>query len=255
MSPFVDPPRPPVIDLSLFEAGDPWRDHVAAQIDWAAAEFGLFTLVGHGVDPDLIDRVSALGRRAVSRSEAGIEFDDVHDSRDFTRVPGFREAAGDYLQSLSGLSHRLLTSVGRALQCGDNFFVDHHTGNPRVRWELRRDEGGLQSPPNGLVTIDLPDDATSMHVLYHDAKWVEVPRMPGALVARVGGALERVSKGHYRAVPVRTIARRGEPGLAAPFAFDAAAKAADRIPARRLLARPTPLVGMETARAGSAATG
>jgi hypothetical protein len=54
MSPLDDASHPPVIDLSLFEAGDPWRDHLAAQIDWTAAEFGAFGVVGHGVDLDLI---------------------------------------------------------------------------------------------------------------------------------------------------------------------------------------------------------
>ena len=51
----IDPPRLPTIDLSLFDIGDPWRDHVAAQVDWAASTFGLFQILGHGVDPVLID--------------------------------------------------------------------------------------------------------------------------------------------------------------------------------------------------------
>jgi hypothetical protein len=28
--------RVPIIDFGLFEAGEAWRDHLAAQIDWAA---------------------------------------------------------------------------------------------------------------------------------------------------------------------------------------------------------------------------
>src|SRR5215831_2389457 len=45
---FRDKPRLPIVDLSLFELGDPWRDHLAAQLDWAASEFGCFYVVGHG---------------------------------------------------------------------------------------------------------------------------------------------------------------------------------------------------------------
>jgi isopenicillin N synthase-like dioxygenase len=59
---FVDPPRLPVIDFAPFEAGGPWRDHVAAQIDWAASEFGFFYIVGHGIDLDAIERFVALSR-------------------------------------------------------------------------------------------------------------------------------------------------------------------------------------------------
>ncbi len=58
---FLDPPRLPTIDLSLFDIGDPWRDHVAAQVDWAASTFGLFQILGHGVDPALIDTLLELG--------------------------------------------------------------------------------------------------------------------------------------------------------------------------------------------------
>jgi isopenicillin N synthase-like dioxygenase len=55
MSSIADSPRLPVIDLSLFDAGDPWRDHVAAQVDWAASEFGFFYIVGHGIEPGVVD--------------------------------------------------------------------------------------------------------------------------------------------------------------------------------------------------------
>ena len=219
MSPLDDASRPPVIDLSLFEAGDPWRDHLAAQIDWTAAEFGAFGMVGHGVDLDLIERVKVLGRNAVSRSEAGIEFNDLHDSREFGSVPGFREAAAEYLQSLSGLSHRLLTSVGRALRRDDNFLVDHHTGNPEIQWRLRRDESRVQPPPKGLLQIDPSDEA-------------------GVLVCRVGEVLERLSGGRYRAVPIRTAARGDRPPtIAMPFSFSAS-ESDSRVVAAVIAARP-----------------
>ncbi len=61
MSSFVDSPRLPVIDLSLFDLGNPWRDHVAAQIDWAASEFGLFHVVGHGIEPGIADSLREQG--------------------------------------------------------------------------------------------------------------------------------------------------------------------------------------------------
>jgi isopenicillin N synthase-like dioxygenase len=69
MSAFVEHPRLPVIDLSLVDGGDPWRDHVASQIDWAAAEFGFFYVVGHGIDPGLMDSLYAMSRRFFAQPE------------------------------------------------------------------------------------------------------------------------------------------------------------------------------------------
>ena len=62
---FSEPPRVPAIDLSLFDIGDPWRDHVAAQVDWAASAFGLFQILGHGVDSALIDTLQELGGKYI----------------------------------------------------------------------------------------------------------------------------------------------------------------------------------------------
>ena len=70
MPAFIEHPRLPVIDLSLVDGPDLWRDHVAAQIDWAASEFGFFYVIGHGVDPALIDSLYALSRRFFAQAEA-----------------------------------------------------------------------------------------------------------------------------------------------------------------------------------------
>jgi isopenicillin N synthase-like dioxygenase len=58
-----NPPRLPVIDLSLFELGDPWRSQVAAQVDAASSEFGCFIVVGHGIDIGVVEPLMAAGRR------------------------------------------------------------------------------------------------------------------------------------------------------------------------------------------------
>jgi|SRR3984957_1767399 isopenicillin N synthase-like dioxygenase len=59
----TDSPRLPVIDLSLFDLGDPWRGQVAAQIDTASSEFGFFCLIGHGIDVAVVEPLMATGRR------------------------------------------------------------------------------------------------------------------------------------------------------------------------------------------------
>lgn len=57
-----DAPRLPVIDLSLASSGATWQNHLAAQLDWAASEFGFFYITGHGVDARSVDRLDALSR-------------------------------------------------------------------------------------------------------------------------------------------------------------------------------------------------
>jgi len=70
MQSFVEQPRLPVIDLSLTEGADPWRDHVAAQVDWAASEFGFFYVVGHGIDLGSIDTLYGLSRAFFAQEDS-----------------------------------------------------------------------------------------------------------------------------------------------------------------------------------------
>jgi polar amino acid transport system ATP-binding protein len=66
----TDPPRLPVIDLSLYDLGDPWRGQVAAEIDAASGEFGFFCLVGHGIDVGVVEPLMAAGRRFFATEQA-----------------------------------------------------------------------------------------------------------------------------------------------------------------------------------------
>jgi len=67
---YTDPPRLPVIDVSLFDAGAPWLDHVATQVDWAASEFGFFYVTGHGIDPAIIDSLLSRSRAFFAQDAA-----------------------------------------------------------------------------------------------------------------------------------------------------------------------------------------
>src|SRR5581483_2950522 len=101
---FIDPPRLPTIDLSLFDVGDPWRDHVAAQVDWAASTFGLFQILGHGIDVGLIDTLLELGGKYVAQEEAGAR----RGAGTLADLPGFRDAVREYTTTMKGLSHKLM---------------------------------------------------------------------------------------------------------------------------------------------------
>jgi isopenicillin N synthase-like dioxygenase len=61
-SSFHDAPRLPVIDVSAATRSTELRAHVAAQIDWALAEFGFFYVTGHGIRESDVARLFDLGR-------------------------------------------------------------------------------------------------------------------------------------------------------------------------------------------------
>ena len=53
----------PVIDMAPYLAGTPeGKRQVATQLDRACREVGFYIIVGHGVDPSLIEQVDAVSR-------------------------------------------------------------------------------------------------------------------------------------------------------------------------------------------------
>jgi isopenicillin N synthase-like dioxygenase len=119
MDSFIETPRLPVIDLSLFDAGDPWRDHVAAQVDWAASTFGFFYITGHGVDAALTDGLMDLSRRFFAQEEA--QKRAIHMSRAGRAWRGYFPVGGE------------LTAGQPDLKEGIYFGSEHADDDARVR--------------------------------------------------------------------------------------------------------------------------
>jgi isopenicillin N synthase-like dioxygenase len=194
MSAYTDLPRIPVIDLSLFDVGDPWRDHVAAQIDWAATEFGVFSLIGHGVEP----------------------------------VTG--DALDDYIAALTGLAHKLMTTIGRGLRLGDNYFVDRYTGNPNTLLRIvdhsaeRREDVAQEYMDYGLLTLVYCHDHAGLQ-FKHGSTWLDVPDVPGSIVCNVGNRLAQLTNGRYRSAPHRMSKGANGPRVSMPFFFDCSPEA------------------------------
>src|SRR5262245_19446369 len=135
----TDTPRLPVIDLSLFDADDRWRDHLAAQVYWAASTFGFFYVIGHGIEAPLVDALMDLSRRYFTRNrEARSPQCEVPADIDgnYPDLPDVSEVVGDYTAALTGLGHKLMATFGRALSLGDSYFVDRYTGEPSVRLRI-----------------------------------------------------------------------------------------------------------------------
>jgi isopenicillin N synthase-like dioxygenase len=199
MTTFVDPPRLPTIDLSLFDVGDPWRDHVAAQVDWAASTFGLFQILGHDVDPVLIDTLLELGGKYITLEERARG--GGTGSRD--DLPGFRDTVSEYTTTMTGLGHKLMTAMARGLHLEDSFFVDRYSGNPVTSLRIRDYPvagvpvaGTPVDSDRGLLTIVKLGETEGQQV-HFDNQWVDVPALPSALLCYVGPVLERLTQGHY----------------------------------------------------------
>lgn len=204
---YTDPPRLPTIDLSLFDVGDPWRDHVAAQVDWAANTFGLFQILGHGVDPALIDTLLELGEKYVAL-EGGLP----HRSTGPEALPGFQDTVREYTTTMTGLGHKLMTTIARGLHLADSFFVDRYSGNPVTKLRIHdypvlltggRDFAAVETNDRGLLTIVKLGESGGQQVRLND-QWVDVPALPHALLCYVGPVLEQLTAGRYMSATHRS---------------------------------------------------
>ena len=231
---FIDPPRLPTIDLSLFDVGDPWRDHVAAQVDWAASTFGLFQILGHGVDPVLIDTVLELGGKYIALEERARR--RGADSRG--DLPGFQDAVSEYSTTMTGLGHKLMTTMARGVHLEDSFFVDRYSGNPVTSLRIRdrqvaRTGMALNETAHagaavfdaedaydrGLLTIVKLGESEGQQV-HFDGQWIDVPAVPSALLCYVGPVLERLTQGHYISAAHRVSPGGADDRPSVSFAFE-----------------------------------
>lgn len=223
MTSFIDPPRLPTIDLSLFDVGDPWRDHVAAQIDWAASSFGVFQILESGIDRALMDNMLELGGKYLRRG-----------GDPWSNLPGFHDTVREYATTMTGLGHKLMTTMARGLHLDDSFFVDRYSGNPvtslRIRNRLVLSEGVPVALPEaddgadrGLLTIvKLGESADQVRF---DGQWLDVPAYPGALLCYVGPVLERLTQGRYLSAAHRLRLADAAVPPSISFAFEPAPQA------------------------------
>jgi isopenicillin N synthase-like dioxygenase len=233
---FIDPPRVPAIDLSLFDIGDPWRDHVAAQVDWAASTLGLFQILGHGVDSALIDTLLELGGKYI---RCGSD-----------QLPGFHDTVREYTTTMTGLGHKLMTTMARGLHLDDSFFVDRYSGNPVTSLRIRERvvSSSLADPADaadrGLLTIVKLGETEGQQVLL-DGQWLDVAAQPGALLCYVGPVLERLTRGHYVSAAHRLSLGSSAESPSISFAFEPALEA---VLTPVMGARPRPAVAVDVSR-------
>jgi isopenicillin N synthase-like dioxygenase len=203
----------PIIDLSLFDIGAPWRDQVAAQVDSAASAIGTFQLVGHGVDVSLIEAALDLGGKYVNPARG-------HDRREDNSplkpssvpdLPGFHDTVREYATTLTGLGHKLLALMARGLNLDDGYFADHYTGNPSTslrigEFPVALSAGGRpdtdESGNRRLLSLLKVGDSERLQLKIDD-EWTDVHVLPNALLCSVGPALGYLTHGQYRHVSHR----------------------------------------------------
>ena len=144
-TPFFDSPRLPVVDISVSAESATLRTHVAAQLDWALAEFGFFYVAGHGIDERAVAHLFELSRGFFAQDEA--------------RKASIRMA-------LAGAAWRGWFPVGAELTSGQAdvkegiyFGVDHAPDDPRVLAPVPMHGQNLYPPLTGF------DTAVQSHLL------------------------------------------------------------------------------------------
>jgi isopenicillin N synthase-like dioxygenase len=241
-NPMVSRIELPVIDLSLFDLGDPWRDQVAAQIDSASSQFGFFYVVGHGIDTAVVDPLLEASGRFFAAAEAvrmqlapdGVPATSAIAMRGqilLPEVPGFREPVLDYMGSLTGLGHKLMAMIARGLLLEDSYFVDRCTGSPSTAFRIddyppvavaravTETWCGAAHMERGLLTILKQDGMGGLGFKYQDC-WLDVPDISNSFVCSVGDTLARLTNGRYMSAARRISNSTKSHRLSMQFRFD-----------------------------------
>jgi isopenicillin N synthase-like dioxygenase len=177
----------------------------------------------------------------------------LHGRNLFPDLPGFRQATLEYMQSLTGLGHKLMSCIGRGLRLGDTYFVDRYTGRPTMLFRIfsyppapadsAADARGVgEHTDYGLLTLVYQDEVGGLQIRY-GSSWIDVPYVPGSFVVNVGDMLERLTCGRYTSALHRVINHPQRSRISLPFFFD------PRFDARL---EPIPGLSSDTVRTGQA---
>ena len=136
----------------------------------------------------------------------------LHGANLFPEQPaGLRDAVLDYIDAVTGVGHRLLRGVSRALGLDDGWFDRHLTAAPTILFRIfrypplptdAREWSVGEHTDYGLLTI-LAQDARGGLEVRGPGGWVAAPPVPDAFVVNLGDMLERMTGGRYRSTPHR----------------------------------------------------
>ncbi|URM88717.1 isopenicillin N synthase family oxygenase [Streptomyces sp. MRC013] len=157
-------------------------------------------------------------------------------------LPALRPAVVDWMDRLTGLSHRLLRLILESLEAPADFLDAVVDPDPQVHFKLLHypgpdpsadpgpaDQGAGVHKDLGLLTLLVQDRVGGLQVAVEDDRFVDVPVVPDAFVVNLGELLEVATRGYLRATVHRVV--RPAPGVdrySMPFFYSPRLEAAMR---------------------------
>ncbi len=256
----------PTLDLAKAEATG---DGLAA-LDKACRNHGFFLLQNHGLDREIEAMWQAsesffkkpqATKRAIKRTESSPlgYFDqemtkrqrDLKEVFDFMRPTAlgrnlnqwpddgvFKQTLSDFFEATSGVAHRTLALVYRALAADPNQALpmgDPATSTVRLNFyptkdpltvEERAQAGALGNmalhhhTDPGILTLLLQDLTGGLQTMTQDQHWVDVPPQAGTIVVNLGDAMQVWSNDAYRAAIHRVTPRDRTARYSTPYFYN-----------------------------------
>lgn len=145
-------------------------------------------------------------------------------------LPGFREAALDYVAAMEALGRRLVPVYAAALDLPHDFFDDKFrepmftlrmTHYPQQQPTAPGDEWGLAPHADtSFMTILAQNKVPGLSLRLPDGRWIDAPAPPGAFLVNGGMMLRRWTNHLFLATPHRVTNRSGQERYAIPFFMD-----------------------------------
>jgi isopenicillin N synthase-like dioxygenase len=155
----------------------------------------------------------------------------LHGPNLFPGIPGFRETALSYVDSLTALGHALMSGISLGLGLDEDYFKQRYYRDPLILFRIFNYPHASASQSGetawgvgehtdyGLLTILRQDDTGGLQVKSR-SRWIDAPPIPGSFLCNIGDMLERLTRGIYRSTPHRVINTSPRDRLSFPFFFD-----------------------------------
>ncbi|CAA6666544.1 unnamed protein product [Spirodela intermedia] len=232
----------PVVDISAVVGGGhgDLRRKAVEQIGLASETWGFFQVLGHGVPTEVLEEMLAGIRRFNELGAAEkaafytrdparrVRFNSTFDLFR-TRRANWRDSFGcivapvpvsleeipvtcreiilKYSSHIAKLGETLLELLSEALGLRPSHLKD-----------LGCNRGQIPHSDSGFLTVLLQDDIGGLQVR-HQARWVDVPPVPGALVINVGDLIQLITNDRFQSVEHRVLASRRGPRISVATFF------------------------------------
>lgn len=146
-------------------------------------------------------------------------------------MPQFRQTVLDYMATMTGVGHALMSGIALSLGLEETYFADHYTSDPLILFRIfnypspssmldsESSWGVGEHTDYGLLTILKQDQSGGLQVKIR-SRWVDAPPIPNSFICNIGDMLDRMTGGLYLSTPHRVQNRSGSDRLSFPFFFD-----------------------------------